>query len=278
MAVNLVFLACAIGARYEKFLPPFIFFALKHNPNSWVEVVVRDKAKFEIGYEKTLDLLKREGFINFHVREFRVSPGRHFANTYRFLEVPETQSTYTYIPDVDIMFLKDVAEAYSFPWPDPRLPYNNSIRPSKKRSLTGLHFVKTKQYFIPKLLDLQAKIAIQSGRKENDEIILTKLCTKTFGLPHKHWRHKPKLEKTMVDNLGIHFSPNRGPNKGFPLRVSGGNFEKFLDLEKEYFEIFKTPCFARLSHQLKNWFLVDHKSAEKYQELVSRDLKIFKNK
>ena len=48
-------LACAIGGNYENFLIPFYLFALLHNTNTHVELVVKDKDAFLQRYKNELD-------------------------------------------------------------------------------------------------------------------------------------------------------------------------------------------------------------------------------
>ena len=49
--LGIVFLANAIGGRYEAFLIPFTYFALSTNPNSFVEIVLVSTANFEKRYD-----------------------------------------------------------------------------------------------------------------------------------------------------------------------------------------------------------------------------------
>ena len=253
--VNLVFLACAIGTRYEKFLPPFIFFALKHNPNSWVEVVVPHKKAFERKYSKVLNQLKLEGFNAFSVRNFQ-SPrpfmgpnATHKPNTYRFFEVPEKRGKFTYIGDVDIMSMTDVVTAYSDPWPSKNLPYNNFIRPKSKR-LRGLHFVKTDAYYTTALMKAQVRL-LHKAHKQNDEHILYRLCKNVHKLPPTDWAPS---RMTSTPSLGIHFSPNRGPGKRMKLRTPLANRERFIKLKEEYPELFRTGPFRSLASSLTHNF------------------------
>ena len=97
--------------KYESFLIPFTFFALTHNTNSHVEIIVNNKEKFKNKYKIELDSL-RKIHDNFLIREPQHEINNHIPNTYRFFEIPTVDSEYTYISDIDIMFLEDILPLY----------------------------------------------------------------------------------------------------------------------------------------------------------------------
>ena len=168
---DVVFLANAILERYEDFLVPFTYFALSTNPNSFVEMVVVSADAFERRCAASLELL-RKVHTNFLIRDMdRKINGKHVYNTYRFLEVPHTKGRYTYIMDVDVMHLESIVPRFEKRWPG-NCVMNNIIRPNSKR-LTGMHMVKTSEYYTAALLaeqDSMYRNPVQQG--ENDEVAL----------------------------------------------------------------------------------------------------------
>ena len=147
---ELNFLAFAInkkqGTNYEDFLIPFTFFALLHNPNSHVEIIVENSEAFTSKYSKEILELQK---INQHflIRNMQRKLNKHLPNTYRFFEVPTVKSKYTYITDIDIMYLDNILPRYLNTWSQSHLPYHNVRRNIKSPRLTGVMMVETDKYY-----------------------------------------------------------------------------------------------------------------------------------
>lgn len=230
---------------YQSFLIPFTFFALQTHPNSHVEMIVENVVSFKNKYKKELLLLEKIN-TNFLIREPTYPRNKHIPNTYRFFEKPCVNSVYTYIADIDIMFLgHDMIHQYELRWPK-NLPYNNMLRVEDSPRLTGVHMVKTKEYFTDRLVACQQKYYHE--KTDNDEIILGKMCRETFGLPDFSHRFRPIY--------GIHFSPNRGANKSMGLKVSRTYYNQFMEIKGKYKELFELEIFKKLVHQLEEDFIV----------------------
>jgi len=229
---------------YQSFLIPFTFFALQTDPNSHVEMIVEDVSAFKNKYKTELSVLEK---INTHflIRQPTYPRNKHIPNTYRFFEKPQVDSVYTYIADIDIMFLEnDIVGKYVASWPN-NLPYNNKLRPNAPSHLTGIHMVKTKEYYTDRLYECQKKY--YHGAIENDETILQKLCKEVFGLPNLSHQFRPIY--------GIHFSPNRGPKKSLHLKTSKIYYNKFMEMKEKYKELFEFEIFQKLVKQLKEDFV-----------------------
>ena len=109
---------------YQSFLIPFTFFALRSHVNSHVEIIIEDVASFKNKYNKEIQMLEKVN-NNFLIREPSYQRNTHIPNTYRFFEKPHVESMYTYIADIDIIFLEnDIVGKYLESWPI-NLPYNN---------------------------------------------------------------------------------------------------------------------------------------------------------
>ena len=247
---DLNFLAFAIdkkGSTYEDFLIPFTFFALLHNPNSHVEIIVKNSQAFKSKYSKEILELQK---INKHflIRNMQRKLNKHIPNTYRFFEVPTVKSKYTYITDIDIMYLDNLLPRYLNTCSQPQLPYHNVKRNSKSSRLSGVIMVDTDKYYTDAFKKCQDK-HYKMNCSENDEVILGKMCQKIHGLPDNNFKYRPIF--------GIHFSPNRNKNsKVLPPKTSKLNTDRFLSIVKKYHTLFTYPIFERLVKNLKNFKVV----------------------
>jgi len=230
---------------YQSFLIPFTFFALLTDPKSHVEMIVENVVEFKSKYKKELTLLKKTN-EHFLIREPTYPRNMHLPNTYRFFEKPHVDANYTYIADIDIMFLeKDMVSKYIQFWPN-GLPYNNMLRKENSSQITGVHMVKTKDYFTEQMDKCQQKY--YNSKRESDEVILGKMCSETFGLPEYCHRFRPIY--------GIHFSPNRGTNKSMGLKTSKIYYDTFMEIKGKYEELFECSIFQKLVKQLEEEFIV----------------------
>ena len=134
-------------------------------------------------------------------------------------------------------------------WP-PNLPFNNVIRVGTKR-LTGLHLVKTDQYYTKKLQAHQK--VIYAGTVNNDEVLLYQLCEQAHGMcsaDHGMLPNSPRSRPV----LGIHFSPNRGDDKSMSLRTSQRYFNTFTSVMTQYPNCLKIKAIQNLATLLKSRF------------------------
>lgn len=228
---------------YQSFMIPYAFFALHTHPNCHVELLVDNCCNFEKTYHDDIEKL-REYNDNFLIREPTFRRNRHPPHTMRFFEKPTVPSTYTYITDVDIMFLDDVLlSKYKENWPQ-GLPYNNMLRTEGSVRLTGVHMVKTEEYFTPALVESQKK-HYALDHAENDEVTLGQMCAEVFGLPPFSHRFRPIY--------GIHFSPcrrNKANWQNFGLRTPRAYYDKFMEIAQHHKVLFKLGSFQELGRQL----------------------------
>ena len=245
---KLNFLACAIGTIYEDMLLPFVFFALLHNDNSHVEIIVRDKIKFTKTYKNEIDeLISIFGKKKFLIRNLQKSINKNIYNTYRFFEIPVIKAEYTYIIDIDIMILESILPSYIRHW-EKNMIYNNILRnPGKSVRLTGVHIVKTKEFYTEKYKQAINKY-YNKNTCMNDEIILGNMCKECHRLPSFTHRYRPIL--------GIHFSPNRGKNKKMNLVTNKKYYDKFIDIAKKYKKLFEFRIFKNLFVSINKNFII----------------------
>lgn len=236
-----------INDIYASMALPYAFFALLTNNNSHVELIIVDSNNFIKKYANEIAMLKKIN-NNFLIREPTIKHNKHIPNTYRFFEKPIINSTYTYITDIDIIFLENnIINKYEQCWPN-NLPYNNMLRLKDSVRLTGVCMIKTKEYYIKEFDKCRDKL-YALNKNENDEVILGELCKELFGLPKFEHRFRPIY--------GIHFSPNRGKDKKMELITSKKYYNKYMEFKKKYPEIFELKIFKKLTIQLENDFIIN---------------------
>jgi len=140
--------------KYYHFVLPFIFSVLK-NTDAKAEISLINKKKFFNVYGKKLANLK----ILFPTVNSKITFTEQLStavipNTMRFITAPMQGSDYTYITDVDMIIdsnkyqkaLKNNLEGMK----RNKTCFFNFVR-EKQEKLSGIHFVKTKEYY-PKLI------------------------------------------------------------------------------------------------------------------------------
>jgi hypothetical protein len=242
---ELNFIASAIKPLYEDMAVPFLFFALTSNKGCHVEIVVENPTQFSKKYRKELDYCLELYGSNFIVRSYQNPIATaHSPTAHRFFEVPTIPAKYTYIADIDIMFLEEVLASYLNNWPA-GLPYNNILRNPGEIRLTGVHMVETDKYYTSDFITVQ-KSKYSSVKDPRGEIILGEMCDDVHGLPPFSHRFRPIL--------GIHFSPNRGRDKRMSLICLTKDQKTFLSIRAQHPTLFALPIFDRLYKSLMNDF------------------------
>jgi hypothetical protein len=256
---DLNFIAYAIDLKdsdlYEDFLIPFTFFSLLFNKNSHVEIIVLNPDKFKKKYSKSIASIK-EINNNFLIRKPQYKLNNHIPNTYRFFEIPTVQSKYTYISDIDIMYLEDILDKYLNTWPSglrvnsitpSYLPYHNILRTEQSCKITGVMMVKNDIYYTNEFIKCQKKY-YNNNLAINDELLLGMMCKEIHGLPDYSFRYRPIF--------GVHFSPNRGKDKTMALKTRKLYYDTVLNIANKYQDLFKYDIFNNLLNQLKTDFIV----------------------
>jgi len=237
--LDIVFLAVGYGRRYENLLCTYAACVLETVPRSGVEMIVRNPTEFQKEHGQTLFLLERTYPKRIIVRnqsfERKVIP-----NSVRFYEVPQMKGTYTYIGDVDI-FICDpkIVEVHKAIMEETGLPYSNKVRGSGIR-LTGLHCVKTKDYYTPAFIKIQQEYLKAALPTTMDEIILFNMCKDAFG------RMTPNKNRPIH---GVHVSFRRRVNQ-----IKTSSFRDFAEFVKKS-EFLKTlikvsPCTKKVLQRI----------------------------
>lgn len=217
------FFSFAHGDVYLDMLPLYAFFALSSNPNSVVEMVVKNQTDFYLKHAKELMwIMAHFDSSSVCVRNMahNVIQRTEISNTWRYLEKPVRHAQYTYIGDVDIFMTESVLDDtmrmdQMKTW---NIPYSNIVRPNTTR-LTGVMLMRTDDFYTPKLLELQQTV----NAKGNDEMVLYRIVNASrIGLPPD--ASDDDLLSKYRPLHGVHLSTNRGPGKSMCL----SNFKSHL--------------------------------------------------
>ena len=226
------FFACAEGAKYERFLPMYAFFALQSNRNSAAELVVPNSTLFLKRHERALTVVKQlHGRGSVWVREYRVPRHRGvMPNTRRFLEVPEIAAEYVYMGDIDILITESVLSAGRLQQMRHNAPYSNILRKHTRR-LTGVILVRAREFYTGELQRAQVALLAGGNATGNDEEFLARLVTAaSFALPPANETYRPLH--------GLHLSNSRGPNS-----VGKGKAMGISDKDSQWCPVLGTPGF-----------------------------------
>jgi hypothetical protein len=176
--------------NHKRFIPTFIYFAKKYHPNAHFEI-------YTDGYTDQFN----EANVDFYILpgELRKTP-----NGARFFLRPFVKKKYTYIGDIDIMLKENIIQFHIDKMKKTGLYFDNQSRVGKE-ALSGLHFVKTFEYY-HHVEKAQKKFVDKIGL---DEHYLYLICSSI-------WDISPIISKNIEEFSkgrpihGIHLSMNRG--------------------------------------------------------------------
>ena len=217
---NLLFFS-AVDNDYEKFLILYIYFANKFNKNSCFEFLIKD---LNDHFAQKINEFKKEFKIdNILLRAYNENIK---ADRLRFLCEPIIICKYTYIGDVDIFINEPIKEFHINRMIKNNTIYDNCIRPENKLKLSGLHFVKTKEWY-NLTRNIRKSIFINSKNDlRNDEMILFDIVKKSNIKIHDD---KGSFNRPLH---GLHLSLNRVPftdKLSFPIDLYKSMFiDNFL--------------------------------------------------
>lgn len=214
---------------YEPFVLPYITSALIHNEDAQVEICLEDPSGFTTKHKDVLNKLDESFPGRFLLRpgDFSVPPGN-----VRFLETPELVSEYTYIGDIDILILENITGLHLKNMKKTGLPYSNILRPDGK-SLTGLHFTKTGEYY--PLAEIQDKSI------RDEDMLYEMIILRGLPLPGEEDKFRPMH--------GFHLSLSRPPSsKTAPdWGIGGGGYENYIE---KYTQLRTDPIWVEVLIQM----------------------------
>lgn len=247
--------------KYELFVIPFIASCLEFNPGAFVEVGVANAARFRRQNEQAIKRLTNRYGTSFRVRDVpthrKVPP-----NSLRFMYEPIEKRKYTYISDIDIFHLEEIAPLHTEKMQETGLPYSNMRRWGRDQ-LTGLHFTLTDAFYpLPQYPDDQS---------DRDEILLFQIVAdKGLELPD------PALDFRPVH--GFHISLNRRPaggSTGFKWEFKNRMINNYLFFTSSPFW---RDIFPHLDKQYQNIFalmdfIIEERAPQKFKDVDRKWLK-----
>jgi len=188
--------------KYSLFVIPYIYFALKHNEDAFVEVVVEDLSYFLSHHSDGIKQLDKMFESCFEIRESSLTEkyANCTPNVKRFIEPPLNEAKYVYIGDIDLLILENITSVHEQIIQDNNLEFSNIVRQPivhGKPRLSGLHFCEFKKMFpLPNIDDLDLLSL-------NDEHVLFEIMArKGYTIPHS-FKLRPEC--------GVHVSLSRSP-------------------------------------------------------------------
>lgn len=198
----------AADQDYEMFAPLYIYFALKNNPNSYVEIGVEDANSYINENKVQIDILER--MFGDRFKFTTVDFDGKLPGAVRFITEPEMADhcDYVYIGDIDIILLdNDIESKHKQNMRENKESFSNIIRkPSdtedKKYRLSGLHFAPIDlQYPLPDLDDIDT--SDNNSIYGADEHVLYQIMEKNGEMISRDLSFRPEH--------GIHLRTNNHP-------------------------------------------------------------------
>ena len=237
---NLCF-STVVNEAYQEYIPLFVLYALRAYPQS--EVLIHFQGSLHPIVSECLESLESEG--RFHIEPILVEiPPENVQalKALRYLIYADSFADfeYVYIGDIDLVIVAeevDLVSHHAAQCAASGLPYSNRVRTGTKR-LTGLHFVRSKDYFAP-LRPLMKKNLDRIVRNEfegSNEELLYEMMRDCFGLPPRS---------------------NKRPHHGIHLRAWKAGPTRISDMEpdlqsstRKYAEAFLTAARDPLCQQI----------------------------
>jgi len=235
---NLLFFS-AVDNGYEDFIPLYVYFANKYNPNSKFEFLVKNLTN---DFKELINNFNKQFNTDILLRNYTNNIN---ANRLRFLEEPITKCTYTYIGDIDIFINENILPFHINQMKEFNTIYSNCLRyPSNTNRMSGLHFVKSDEYFkqTESIRNKYIKLLIDKKITTGDEILLNNII---LSLNTCIITPKDNIDFLIKRPIhGIHISLNRKP------------FTSTLEFPKELFkQMFIYDFYKSDDYTLINKFL-----------------------
>ena len=230
---TICFLAVAIGEKHENFIVCHTISVLETIPDSFVEIIVRNKVSVEKRLEKEINILRKFYGDKFTIRETVITTLNIIPNTIRFIEEPLHKCDYTFISEIDVLILDlNLLQSRKKWMTKYNLCYSNIKRKDLNMLTGGRHCVKTKEYYNNKWKEYVKN----NSSRGNDEIFLFSLC-KIYG----DYPNIDLIDNSLISCHGFHLSLNREPSK-FNWVVNRNFFPQYDKLVnlcswKEYIEV-----------------------------------------
>lgn len=198
----------AADESYQKFAPLYIYFTLKSNPESYVEIGLKDSDRYVAKNERQIEILRELFGDRFKLTT--VDFDGVLPSAVRWITKPELadKCEYVYIGDIDILiFDDDIEEQHLKNMAEYDAPFSNIIRGDEQTQgdnhrLSGLHFAPTEvQYPVPDLDGLN--YSVDNDVKGTDETVIYKMMERKGVMVPEKMDFRPIH--------GIHMRTNNHP-------------------------------------------------------------------
>lgn len=228
--IDILFYTAGLG-RCEKFVVPYTVCILESNPNSAVEVLVKNVDTWG-------EILNAVNDVYPGALHLREAPDGVHPKFCRWLTEPHNYGELTYIGDIDIAIVEyNVYQWHKNNMAKLGLPYSNVLRDESPPRMSGLHCVRTKDWYTDKWHQATSNYLSQNLKPGTgrDERLLAKIAKEVTGCYPPVW-HKDVV--SVFDNKyrpqhGIHFSLGREKkerDKGFGHNE--GRIDSLLKIQK----------------------------------------------
>lgn len=232
---DLLFFTSALN-DHKNFIVLYSYFAKKFNQNSKFEFLVNNE---DDNFNKIIQDFSNE--FNIEIKLTKIDCKKLNGQVIRFLAEPSIESDFTYIGDIDIFINEDILEFHINQMKAYETIWDNKQRSDDLTKITGLHFVKSKEWY-EKTKDARKKYSNPVNfNRTNDEMILKKIIYES-GL------NNPNYDDTLRKRPlhGCHISLNRVPftdKMKFPCEMYK---EMFIE------DFFKSDDFIKMKKYLSN--------------------------
>ena len=198
--MNKLLFFTATDNGYEDFIPLYVYFASKYNKDAQFEFLIKNLTP---DFQNLINEFSKTFHINVKLR--KLINEHNTADKLRFLTEPEIKCEYTYIGDIDIFITEDILPFHLNELKKYGTIYDNKIRLKYHFLMSGLHFVKTKEWY-EKTKNVRNKY-LNKTVPQRDEQILKNIV----------FESKIKVLDNIKENSfnrpihGIHISLNRVP-------------------------------------------------------------------
>lgn len=240
---DLLFFTSALN-DHKNFIVLYSYFAKKFNQNSKFEFLVNNE---DDNFNKLIQAFSNE--FNIEIKLTYANYPELNGQVIRFLIEPLVKCTYTYIGDIDIFLNENILKFHIDQMNKFETIWDNQQRRNDPTKITGLHFIKSKEWYEQTKIAREKYLNPIYFNKTNDEVILKNII---YESNLNQSKYDDTLRKRPLH--GCHISLNRVPftdKMTFPCELYKemfiDNFLKSNDylkikkyLSKEIFDILNT--------------------------------------
>lgn len=187
----------AADEEYEMFVPVYIYFALRNNTESSVEIGLENPGEYKEENSEVINILRDEfgNRFSFNPVNFDgVLPG-----AVRFVTEPKLahRHSYVYIGDIDILILdENIEQLHLKNMREYNVPFSNILRPDwdieeDNKRLSGLHFAPTElQYPLPDTSGIN--YSDSNHIRGADENVLYQIMDQKSVMVPQHMDYRPE--------------------------------------------------------------------------------------